>query len=82
MSKPTILILSLIYVASILIVGIFGMQVMSFNNINYIESITINKDEIEFSNGQSPIIFNGEEITDDGIPYMQYSMVFNYEEDT
>ncbi len=82
MSKPTILILSIVYLASILIVGIFGMQVMSFNNINYIESITINKNEIEFSDGQvfddKKTFFISKEITDDGIPYMQYTIVFKY----
>ena len=81
MSKPTILILSIIYVASILIVGIFGMQVMSFNNVNYIERITINANEIEFSNGQTPLAVKEEEITTDGIPYMQYTIVFRYSKD-
>ncbi len=81
MSKPTILLLSIVYFASILIVGIFGMQVMSFNNVNYIESITINVQDVEFSNGKPPIIIKEEEVLDDGIPYMKYTVVFEYEKD-
>ncbi len=61
MSKPTILILSIVYLASVLIVGIFGMQVMSFNNVNYIESITINLQEVEFSDNQIPYILQEDE---------------------
>ena len=61
MSKPTILILSIVYLASVLIVGIFGMQVMSFNNVNYIESITINLQEVEFSDNQIPVILKEDE---------------------
>ena len=84
MSKPTILILSIVYLASVLIVGIFGMQVMSFNNINYIDTITIDVNEIEFSNGQvfdgKNTIFKAETITDDGIPYEQYTIFFKYSE--
>ena len=79
MSKPTILILTIVYLASILIVGLFGMQVMSFNNINYIESITIKKEDIEFSNGNKQFVFQAEEIND-GIPYMQYQIVFKNED--
>lgn len=82
MSKPTILLLSIVYFASILIVGIFGMQVMSFNNVNYIESITINVQDVEFSNGKPPIApIKEEEVLDDGIPYMKYTIFFEYEKD-
>jgi hypothetical protein len=49
MSKPTILILSIVYLISILIVGIFGMQIMSFNNVNYIESISLSEKDVSFS---------------------------------
>ncbi len=81
MSKPTILLLSIVYFASILIVGIFGMQVMSFNNVNYIDSITINVQDVEFSNGKTPINIKEEEILDDGIPYMKYTIFFEHAKD-
>ncbi len=72
MSKPTILILSIVYLASILIVGIFGMQVMSFNNINYIESITLNEQEITFSDPNCYLDF----ISDD--EKCEYTIVYAY----
>ena len=60
MTKPTILILAIVYVASVLIVGIFGMQIMSFNNINYISSITLlnDKDHLEFSHNKDTLQFH------------------------
>lgn len=81
MSKPTILILSIVYLASVLIVGIFGMQVMSFNNPNYIQSITLNVEEIVFSRGKADSITREEkeETTeeDETNKYIYYQFFYN-----
>ena len=77
MTKPTVLILLVVYLASILIVGIFGMQVMSFNNINYIESITISKEHIAFSDNGDTLIFE-ETLQEEAIPYVEYRATFRY----
>ena len=79
MTKPTILLLTVVYFASILIVGIFGMQIMSFNNINYIESITLtdSDDNLEFSANKNTLTLEEYDI-DDAIPYKKYNATFRY----
>ncbi len=78
MTKPTILILAIVYVASVLIVGIFGMQIMSFNNINYIASITLTKDNdhMEFSHNKDKLEFYEAIKGQDGTPYQEYYLLF------
>ena len=78
MTKPTILILTIVYLASVLIVGIFGMQIMSFNNINYIASITLinDKDHLEFSHNKETLIFHEISKDAEAIPYKEYYLMF------
>lgn len=56
MTKPTIIILAVVYLASILIVGIFGMQPRG-EVTNYIESITITEQHLEFSQDKKALGF-------------------------
>ncbi len=78
MSKPTILILLIVYVSSILIVGIFGVQIMSFNNINYVDAITLEKQNVTFSKNKDTLSFISQNVSDTAIPYMRYTLVFEY----
>ncbi len=79
MTKPTILILTIVYLASILIVGIFGMQIMSFNNINYISSITLanDNDHLEFSHNRDTLFFIEKSMDDEATPYKEYQLIFD-----
>lgn len=77
MTKPTVLILVVVYLASILIVGVFGMQIMSFNNVNYIESITLSEDRIDVGNAKK--LFE-EEYVEEGTPYWKYNLTVQYKE--
>ena len=76
MTKPTILILAIAYLASILIVGIFGMQVMSFNNVNYIASITLTEQSLEFSQDKESLNVIFVEKEQDG--YIEYRVKLNF----
>lgn len=78
MTKPTILILTIVYLASVLIVGIFGMQIMSFNNVNYIASITLTKDNdhLEFSDNKDKLEFYEATKGQDATPYQEYYLIF------
>lgn len=82
MTKPTILILIIVYLASILIVGIFGMQIMSFNNVNYIDSITLtdDNDHLEFSHNKETLSFYETEKGQDAISYKEYYLIFDIKE--
>ena len=82
MTKPTILILAIVYVASVLIVGIFGMQIMSFNNINYISSITLtnDKDHLEFSHNKDTLQFHEVSKDAEATPYKEYYLIFTGKE--
>lgn len=77
MTKPTVLILVVVYLASILIVGIFGMQIMSFNNVNYIESITLSEDRIEIGEVRSQL---GSTFVEEGEGYWEYNLLVEYKE--
>ena len=77
MTKPTVLILVVVYLASILIVGVFGMQIMSFNNVNYIEIITLSEDRIDVGNAKK--LFE-EEYVEEGTPYWKYNLTVQYKE--
>ena len=81
MSKPTILILLIVYVSSILIVGIFGLQIMSFNNINYIDSITVDVKNVSFSKNKHTLSFISNSVINEAIPYMRYTLIFEYASD-
>ena len=74
MTKPTILILTIVYLASVLIVGIFGMQIMSFNNVNYIQSITLtnDNDHLEFSHNKDTLEFFEVYKDQEATPYYEY----------
>lgn len=72
MSKPTILILSIVYLISILIVGIFGMQIMSFNKVNYIESISLSEKDVSFSDSNCYLDFIANDETS------EYTIVYQY----
>ena len=78
MTKPTILVLAIVYVASVLIVGIFGMQIMSFNNINYISSITLinDNDHLEFSHNKNTLQFHEVSKDEEATPYKEYYLIF------
>ena len=78
MSKLTILILLSVYVSSILLVGIFGLQIMSFNNINYIESITVDKQNVSFSKNKHTLSLISQNVEDTAVPYMRYTLIFEY----
>ena len=80
MTKPTIVIIIIVYLASVLIVGIFGMQIMSFNNVNYIESITLTKDSLEFSINKETVGFE-ETLKENAQPYWEYRATFKYSKD-
>ena len=77
MTKPTILILVVVYLASVLIVGIFGMQIMSFNNINYIASISLinDNDHLEFSHDRNLLVLTETSKDDEATPYKKYDLV-------
>ena len=75
MTKPTILILTIVYLASVLVVGIFGMQIMSFNNINYIASITLDEKNVEFSHDKSLLRLKEHSKDDEATPYKVYNLV-------
>ncbi len=79
MTKPTILILIIVYLASVLIVGIFGMQIMSFNNINYIDSITLTEDNdhFELSHKDYLLKFKENQKGLDAIPYYEYILLLD-----
>ena len=78
MTKPTILILTIVYLASVLIVGIFGMQIMSFNNVNYIQSITLtnDNDHLEFSHNKDTLEFFEVYKDQEATPYYEYYLMF------
>ena len=80
MTKPTILILTIVYLASVLIVGIFGMQIMSFNTVNYISSITLtnDNDHLEFSHNRDTLMFFEKSKDEEATPYMEYQLIFNF----
>ncbi len=44
MRKSTILMLSIVFVASVLIVGIFGMKVFTIGKINYVKELVVNSE--------------------------------------
>ena len=77
MTKPTILILIIVYLASVLVVGIFGIQIMSFNNINYIDSISLtnDNDHIEFSADRSLLVIKENTKGEDAIEYKSYNLI-------
>lgn len=76
MKKSTIFLLVLVYIASFLIVGLFGISVKSYDSIQYIESILIEIPTTQVEN-VTPTI--GKEVKDDNIDrHMIYTIRFNY----
>lgn len=72
MTKPTIIILAVVYLASILIVGIFGMQPRG-EVPNYIDSITITEQHLEFSQDKNSLEFKM--VPKDKQGYMEYRVL-------
>lgn len=70
MTKPTILILVTVYLASILIVGLFGMQVGGLVE-NDIATITLTEDRVEFDKEKSTLGITFKEL-EGGNSYTKY----------
>ena len=54
------------------------MQIMSFNNINYISSITLtnDNDHLEFSHNKNTLIFQEISKDQEATPYKEYYLIF------
>ena len=72
MTKPTILILVTVYLASILIVGLFGMQVGGLTE-NDIATITLTEDRIEFDKEKATLNITFKEL-EGGNNYTKYGL--------
>lgn len=64
MRKSTILMIAVVFIASILIVGIFGMKIFTIGKVNYVKEIVVSQDSFTIDNTEAQANFKVVESSD------------------
>lgn len=81
MKKSTIFLLVLVYVASFLIVGIFGISVKSYDSTYYVEKVNVEVAATQVVEGVDPKVIRTVQ-EEDNIRHYRTVVMFNYVEKT
>ena len=74
MRKSTILMISVVFIASVLIVGIFGMNIFSIGKVNYVKEIVLDSESFVIDNAQAQTNFQSS-TNQDGTKKFSYLII-------